>query len=113
MGCGSGNISVNPSYNSSGTGAYDAMFHLQNEDTWAVVNSAIMMVGNLAVAQANGMDDYYWEIYHLMGDPSLSTYQGIPQEINANYDLFYLLVLKRLKFKLILLATLDCLKVMN
>ena len=87
-GVGSGNVSVNPSYNTSGIGAYDAMFHLQNEDTWAVVNSAIMMVGNLAVAQANGMDDYYWEIYHLMGDPSLSTYQGIPEEINANYDLF-------------------------
>ena len=87
-GVGSGNISANPSYNNTGEGVYDSMFHLQDEDNWAVVNSAIMIVGNLAVAQANGMDDYYWEIYHLMGDPSISTYQGIPDEINASYNLF-------------------------
>ena len=87
-GVGSGNISANPSYNNTGPGTYDAMFHLQDETNWAVVNSAIIMAGNLAVAQANGMDDYYWEIYHLMGDPSLSTYQGIPSENNIAYDLF-------------------------
>ena len=87
-GVGSGNINANPSYNNTGPGAYDAMFHLQDETTWAVVNSAIIMAGNLAVAQANGMDDYYWEIYHLMGDPSLSTYQGIPSENDITYDLF-------------------------
>ena len=87
-GVGSGNISANPSYNNTGSGAYDGMFHFQNEPNWAVVNSAIMVVGNLAVAQANGMDDYYWEIYHLMGDPSLSTYQGVPSNNNINYDLF-------------------------
>ena len=46
------------------------------------------MVGNLAVVQANGMDDYYWEIYHLMGDPSLSTYFGVPTENNVSYDIF-------------------------
>tara|TARA_Y100001970_G_scaffold91791_1_gene115811 strand:+ start:111 stop:3098 length:2988 start_codon:yes stop_codon:yes gene_type:complete len=87
-GVGSGNINANPSYNNTGHGAYDGMFHFQNEPNWAVVNSAIMLVGNLAVAEANGMDDYYWEIYHLMGDPSLSTYQGIPSNNNINYDLF-------------------------
>ena len=87
-GVGSGNINANPSYNNTGHGAYDGMFHFQNEPNWAIVNSAIMLVGNLAVAEANGMDDYYWEIYHLMGDPSLSTYQGIPTNNNINYDLF-------------------------
>ena len=87
-GVGSGNINANPSYDNTGSGAYDGMFHLQNETNWAIVNSAIIMAGNLAVAQANGMDDYYWEIYHLMGDPSLSTYQGVPSENNINYDLF-------------------------
>ena len=62
------------------------MFHENNESNWAVVNAAIMMVGNLAVAQANGLDDYYWEIYHLMGDPSISTYLGVPSTNNVNYS---------------------------
>jgi len=77
-GVGEGSILANPSYNNTGEGAYDGMFHDNNESNWAIVNTAIIMVGNLAVAEANGMDDYYWEIYHLMGDPSLSTYIGIP-----------------------------------
>ena len=87
-GVGSGNISSNPSYNNTGEGVYDCMFHLQNEENWAIVNSAMIIAGNLAVAQGNGMDDYYWEIYHLMGDPSLSTYQGIPTVNNVNHDIF-------------------------
>jgi len=87
-GVGSGNISSNPSYGSSGEGAYDGMFHENNENNWAVVNSAVIMVGNLAVVQANGMDDYYWEIYHLMGDPSLSTYLGVPDENNVEHPIF-------------------------
>jgi len=87
-GVGSGGINSNPSYNNTGPGVYDGMFHLQDEQNWAVVNSAIIMMGNLAVAQANGMDDYYWEIYHLMGDPSLSTYQGIPTSNNVNHEIF-------------------------
>jgi len=85
-GVGSGNINVNPNFNQTGPGAYDGMFHENNEENWAVVNSAIIMVGNLAVAEANGMDDYYWEIYHLMGDPSLSTYLGVPVENNVSYS---------------------------
>ena len=87
-GVGSGSISANPNYNSSGEGAYDGMFHEGDEENWAIVNSAIILVGNLAVAQANGMDDYYWEIYHLMGDPSLSTYLGVPSSNNVNFNPF-------------------------
>ena len=85
-GVGSGNVNNNPNYNSTGPGAYDGMFHENNESNWAIVNAAIMMVGNLAVAQANGLDDYYWEIYHLMGDPSLSTYLGVPSINDVNYS---------------------------
>lgn len=87
-GVGNGSISSNPSYNSTGDGAYDGIFHENGENTWAIVNSAIMAVGNLAVVEANGMADYYWEIYHLMGDPSLSTYFGIPTTNTVNYDFF-------------------------
>ena len=87
-GVGSGNVNSNPSYNNTGPGTYDAIFHTNNEENWAIVNSAIIMAGNLAVAQANGMDDYYWEIYHLMGDPSLSTYFGMPENNTVNHDIF-------------------------
>ena len=87
-GVGSGNVSANPSFNNYGPGAYDGMFHQNNEANWAIVNSAIIMLGNLAVAQANGMDDYYWEIYHLMGDPSLSTFLGVPSNNNVIHDVF-------------------------
>ena len=87
-GVGSGGISANPSYNNTGTGAYDGIFHPNNESNWAIVNSAIIMLGNLAVAQANGMDDYYWEIYHLMGDPAISTYFSVPDNNNVNFNPF-------------------------
>ena len=87
-GVGSGSINSNPSYGSTGEGAYDGIFHENNENNWAVVNSAIIIMGNLAVVQANGMDDYYWEIYHLMGDPSLSTYLGVPEHNVVEHPVF-------------------------
>ena len=46
---------------------------------------ALMLAGNLAVTEAGGsLVDYYWEIYHNMGDPSLITYMGIPIENNVS-----------------------------
>jgi hypothetical protein len=54
----SGNISSNPSYNSTGPGSYDGAFHDNNEDEWAIVNSAFMYLGNMAVVEANGMIDF-------------------------------------------------------
>ena len=45
-----------------------------------------MMGGNLAVTQAGGADDYYNEIYHLMGDPSLMTYLGVPAPLSVQHD---------------------------
>ena len=35
-----------------------------------------MHAGNLAVTEAGGAEQYYWEIYHVMGDPSLMPYIG-------------------------------------
>ncbi len=86
-GVGSGNISANPTYMGTGPGVYDGIFHEHGEDEsqWFVVNDAINMAGNLAVVEAGGMEDYYWEIYHNMGDPSLITYMGIPTENNVSH----------------------------
>jgi len=86
-GVGSGSISANPTYESTGLGAYDGVFHEHGEEEsqWFVVNDAINMAGNLAVVEAGGNEDYYWEIYHTMGDPSISTYLGMPSENNVSH----------------------------
>jgi len=88
-GVGNGNIVANPTYSATGPGAYDCSFHENNEDNWAVANSTLMLAGNLAVVEAGGsLVDYYWEIYHNMGDPSVSTYFGIPSENNLTHTEF-------------------------
>ncbi len=62
-------------------GSYDTMFHEHNEAfaDWGNSTGAVTMMGNLAVVQANSSRiNYYWEIYSIMGDPSLIPYLGIP-----------------------------------
>lgn len=63
------------------TGAYDAMFHDHNEpiEDWATNVGAATFMGNMAVVRSNSSRiNYYWEIYSVMGDPSLIPYLGIP-----------------------------------
>ncbi|MCB5286232.1 MAG: C25 family cysteine peptidase [Candidatus Cloacimonetes bacterium] len=70
-----------PAYNANALGIYDALFHEHNEGLgdWAGSAGALIMMGNLAVAQGNSTrTNYYWEIYSIMGDPSLVPYLGIP-----------------------------------
>lgn len=65
------------------TGAYDAMFHDHNEPfaDWATNVGAATFMGNMAVVQSNSTRiNYYWEIYSIMGDPSLIPYLGIPAQ---------------------------------
>jgi hypothetical protein len=88
-GVGSGAISSNPTYDGSGPGAYDGMFHDHGEEfsQWYTSQSSFIMAGNLAVVQGgSGMINYYWEIYSLMGDPSLSPYFGMPEVNSAAHD---------------------------
>jgi hypothetical protein len=70
-------INANPTYQATNLGAYDRLFHTHNEthDQWMVTNQAICQAGNLAVqASTSSSKLYYWEIYHLFGDPSIMTY---------------------------------------
>lgn len=70
-------INASPTYQAANLGAYDRLFHTHNEtqDKWMVTNQAICQAGNLAVEASNsGYKLYYWEIYHLFGDPSIMTY---------------------------------------
>jgi hypothetical protein len=67
-------------------GAYDAMFHEHNEAfaDWGNNVGSTMFMGNMAVVQANSSRiNYYWEIYSIMGDPSLIPYLGIPATNSA------------------------------
>jgi len=59
---------VPPLKENTGRGAIDSLFE-------GVTNGAFMVVGNLAVEASNSSRKlYYWEVYHLMGDPALKIY---------------------------------------
>lgn len=86
--CGVGTVSANPTYNTTSLGAFDKMMHTHNEpfSQWYVSQGQMVNAGNLAVTQGSPSNyDYYWEIYHLMGDPSLMPYFKIPSVMNATY----------------------------
>jgi len=86
---------TNPSYNDSNLGAYDRMYHTHNElyDQWKTTFGAIITAGNNAVQASTttaDMKQHYWEIYHLMGDPSVMTYLKKPSRMTVevlNIDL--------------------------
>ncbi len=70
------------------TGVYDALFHTHGEPyaEWAPTTGAMVVMGNLAVTMSNSTRiNYYWEIYSIMGDPSLVPYMGIPAHNAAIY----------------------------
>jgi hypothetical protein len=77
-----------PAYDATKLGAYDAMFHTHGEtyDKWATTVGEGIYSGNLAVQQSgSSRTNYYWEIYHIMGDPSLMPYLGVPTANPASY----------------------------
>jgi len=74
-------VTANPTYEGTGLGAYDGLFHDhgQAEHLWYVTNDAIIFAGNLAVMESGSSRiTYYWNIYNLLGDPSLTAYLGVP-----------------------------------
>jgi hypothetical protein len=84
----SGNPPLHPTYDASALGAYDRTFHDHGEAfaQWFTTQGQMVVAGNLAVMQAGGSSDYYWEIYHLMGDPSLMIYYGVPDAMTVSYN---------------------------
>lgn len=83
-------ISANMSltYRSSALGAYDRLCHTHSEtqNKWVTTAGAIIWAGNIAV-ESCGYDThskkYYWEIYHLMGDPSVMPYLTQPSPMTV------------------------------
>lgn len=85
---GVGPISANPTYDETGLGAYDRIFHNNGEPVseWYITQGQIVYAGNLAVTTGNiQMAKYYWETYQLMGDPSLMVYFSVPDTLKVYY----------------------------
>ena len=82
-------ISANPVFANTSLGAFDRIIHSQPGiaiNDWHTTQGEAPMAGNLAVTQSgSNLSHYYWEIYHLMGDPSLSVFYSQPSDIWANY----------------------------
>lgn len=75
------NQGVPPAKSETGPGAFEAMF-----EGPGVTNAGFMVAGNLAVEESSsGRKQYYWEVYHLMGDPSLKTYMGQNEAVRGGY----------------------------
>lgn len=69
--------SMSLAYNSSNLGVYDRAFHTHSEaySGWVKTQGEMLMQGNMAVeSSTSSYNHYYWEIYHLMGDPSVMPY---------------------------------------
>ena len=78
---------LNPTYNSNKLGCYDRFFHTHGEEFGECYVSAgeIVVAGNLAVTTSgSNLTEYYWEIYNLLGDPSLIPHLGEGLEFNVD-----------------------------
>ena len=82
------NITANPTYDANHLGAYDKTWHTHGEpqSEWFVSQGQLILAGNIAVFESgSSLKEYYSEIYHLMGDPSLMVYMGKPKDLSVNY----------------------------
>jgi len=80
-----------PSYDETTLGNYDRSFHDHGEDfsEWYTTMDQIVFAGNLAVLEGSpGSAEYYWDIYNLIGDPSLMIYYSVPEEMPVEHDEF-------------------------
>jgi PKD repeat protein len=67
----------NLSYNDTGFGNFDALWHNhgENQDAWYVTAGQMVYSGNLSVAlESPTYASYYFEVYTLFGDPSIMPY---------------------------------------
>lgn len=91
-GVGMGTPVATPLYTNFGRGLYDAAFHtLDNEvndpSKWFITLGQMNVAGNLAVeASSSSRKRYYWEIYHLMGDPSLVPFLWVPEPLEVDVN---------------------------
>ncbi len=76
-------------YENTGTGSNDVFYHTHGEpyEDWALTGYDIIYAGNMEVERANqGLEEYYWQVYHLFGDPSYMPYTHRPTELKVDYS---------------------------
>lgn len=72
-------FSLTPAYDSTRLGAFDRLMGRRPDLATA---SEMLVAGNLAVsAFGSPYDNFYWEIYCLLGDPTLRPLLGVPQPL--------------------------------
>ena len=81
-------IAASMSYSATNLGMYDRLFHKNGEAyaKWVSTIGGILQSGNLAVQASSSSasyKQYYWEIYHCFGDPSVRVYLGIPNTMTV------------------------------
>ncbi len=84
---GAGTVTSVPTYETTGLGAYDRLFHTRGEapSKWYYTMGQINYAGNLAVsASTSSRKKYYWETYNLVGDPSVIPIIGNPGSFNIS-----------------------------
>ncbi len=86
---GSGIASDNPTYEGTGAGAYDRLFHTHGEtpSNWYYTMGQINYSGNMSVSASTATSarkKYYWETYNLVGDPSVIPLLGKPDHFNIS-----------------------------
>lgn len=76
-------------YDASNLGMYDRLFHTHNEliDAQYVSLGQIIAGGNFGVENSgSSRKSFYWEVYHLMGDPSLMPWLTQPETMQVTHS---------------------------
>jgi len=79
-----GTVSLDVQYNPDRLGAFDRLLHTHGEPYAETAPTAgeMLVAGTFGLTQMGmAYENYYWEIYNLLGDPSLMPYMGVPQRI--------------------------------
>ncbi|MBN1132339.1 MAG: hypothetical protein JXR52_09045 [Bacteroidales bacterium] len=85
---GVGAVSPEPLYENTGPGYYDKVFHLYHEsrDIWAPSLGEMVFAGNMSVQEStSSRKEYYWRIYHILGDPTIIPWFGVPEQHPLSY----------------------------
>ena len=81
-------------YDANRKGVYDHLFHTHSEQhsEWASTLGSMVWYGNMSVQNSGGtsssMKAYYWQIYHVFGDPSLMPWLTQAKEMTLSYSWF-------------------------
>ncbi len=84
---GVGPVAPEPTYESTGLGALDRLFHTNGEraSEWYYTMGQVNYAGNLSVSSStSSRKKYYWETYNLVGDPSIIPVIGTPDTFSIS-----------------------------